>query len=53
MEKKEATKVVCQSCRSDRGVKRAQKFLYVTGSVMFMLAIYGAIELVKDIVSLF
>jgi hypothetical protein len=50
---KEATKVKCQTCRSDRGTKRAQKFLYITGGVMFLLAIYGAVKLTKDIISLF
>lgn len=50
---KEATKVGCQACKSDRGVKRTQAFLYTLGFIMFGLSIYGGITLVKDIMSLF
>jgi hypothetical protein len=53
MEKKEATKVGCQSCKTDKGVKRVQAFLYTLGFIMFGLSIYGGIQLVKDILSLF
>jgi hypothetical protein len=53
METKEATKVGCQSCKSDKGVKRVQKFMFITGGVVFALAIYGSIRLVQDIMSLF
>lgn len=53
MEKKEATKVGCQSCKSNKGVERTQKFLYVLGFIMFGLSIYGGIRLTQDIMSLF
>ena len=53
MEKKETTKVGCQSCKSNKGVERTQKFLYVLGFIMFGLSIYGGIRLVKDLSSLF
>jgi hypothetical protein len=50
---KDATKVGCQACKTDKGVKRTQYFLYTLGGLMFGLAIYGGISLVKDILSLF
>jgi hypothetical protein len=53
MENKEATKVGCQSCKTDKGVKRTQNFLIGFGIVMFVLSIYGGIALVKDIMSFF
>jgi hypothetical protein len=53
MEKKEATKVGCSACKSNKGVKRTQQFTFIFGGFMFGLAIYGGIRLVKDIMSLF
>jgi hypothetical protein len=53
MEKKEATKVGCQSCKTDRGVKRTQTFLISFGAIMFVLSIYGTVRLIQDISSLF
>lgn len=53
MEKKEATKVGCQSCKTNKGVIKVQKFLIGTGIVMFLLSIYGTIRLIQDISSLF
>jgi hypothetical protein len=53
MEKKEATKVGCSACKSNKGVKRTQRFVFIFGGIMFLLAIYGGIKLVKDIISLF
>jgi hypothetical protein len=53
MEKKEATKVGCQSCKSDKGVKNTQRFVFITGGLLFALAIYGGIRLTQDIISLF
>jgi len=53
MEKKEATKVGCQSCKSDRGVKNTQRFIFISGGLLFALAIYGAVRLTQDIMSLF
>jgi CRISPR/Cas system-associated protein endoribonuclease Cas2 len=53
MEKEEATKVGCQSCKTNKGVERTQKFLYILGFIMFGLSIYGGIRLFKDIMSLF
>jgi hypothetical protein len=53
MEKVEATKVGCQSCKTNKGVKRTQYFLYTLGGLMFGLSIYGGIRLFKDIMSLF
>ena len=53
MEKKEATKVGCQSCKTDRGVIRTQRFLIGFGIIMFLLSIYGTISLVQDIRNLF
>lgn len=53
MEKKEATKVGCQSCKTDKGVIRTQKFLIGFGIIMFLLSVYGTISLVQDIRNLF
>lgn len=53
MEKKEATKVGCQSCKTDKGVIRTQRFLIGLGIVMFLLSVYGTISLIQDIKSLF
>jgi hypothetical protein len=53
MEKKEATKVGCQSCKSDKGVKNTQRFVFITGGLLFALAIYGGVRLTQDIISLF
>lgn len=51
--KKEATKVGCSSCGTDKNVKRTQKFLFTFGIVLFVLATYGLISLISDIKSLF
>lgn len=53
MEKKEVTKVGCQSCKTDSGVKNVQRFIYIFGGLLFSLAVYGAVRLVSDISSLF
>jgi len=53
MEKKEATKVGCQSCKTDRGVIKVQKFLYGLGIVIFVFSVYGIYSFVKDVISLF
>lgn len=53
MEKKESTTVVCQACKSNRGVKKTQRFVFIVGGTMLTLAIYGGIKLIKDIISLF
>lgn len=53
MEKKEATKVGCQSCKTNKGVIKTQRFLIGFGLVMFILSIYGTIRLVYDVMSLF
>ena len=53
MEKKEATKVGCQSCKTNKGVIRTQRFVLIFGGLMFGLAIYGAVKLVQDIITLF
>lgn len=43
----------CKSCGTNRGVVRTQRFLYITGIIMFGLAIYGLIRLIYDVKSLF
>jgi len=53
MEKKEATKVGCQSCKTDKGVIRTQRFLIGFGIIMFLLSVYGTIRLIQDIKSIF
>lgn len=51
MEKKEATKVGCQSCKTDKGVIRTQRFLYGLGIVIFGFSIYGFYKFIKDIMT--
>lgn len=53
MEKKEATKVGCQSCKTNKGVIRTQKFVFIVGGFLFGLSIYGVVRLIQDIISLF
>jgi hypothetical protein len=53
MEKNESTKVGCQACKTNKGVIRTQRFMFIFGGVMFALAIYGGIRLCQDISSLF
>ena len=53
MENKESTKVGCQACKTNKGVIRTQRFIFIFGGVMFALAIYGGIRLFQDISSLF
>ena len=53
MEKKESTKVGCQSCKTNKGVIKVQRFLYGFGIVMFVFSIYGLYSFVKNIMSLF
>ena len=48
----EATQVKgCRKCNQTTG--KTQKFVFITGGIMFALSIYGAISLYKDIISLF
>ena len=48
MEKKESTQVTgCRKC--NKGQEKLQTFLVVSGTIMFFLAIYGAVRLVQDI----
>jgi hypothetical protein len=50
--KTEATQVTgCRKCKQTTG--RTQKFVFITGAVMFILSIYGFISLIYDIKSLF
>jgi hypothetical protein len=53
MEKKEATKVGCKSCKTDKGVIRTQRFLICFGIIMFLLSIYGTVSLIQDLKNLF
>ena len=53
METKEATKVGCSACKTSKGVKRTQNFLFWVGGVMFVFAIYGFISFVYDMITLF
>ena len=52
MEKKEATQVTgCKKCNQTTG--KTQKFVFITGAIMFLLTIYGLVSLIYDIKSLF
>lgn len=53
METKEVTKVGCSACKSNKGVKRTQNFLFWFGGVMFVFAIYGLISFAYDMITLF
>ena len=50
--KTEATQVTgCRKCNQTSG--KTQRFVFIFGGVMFALAIYGIVSLIKDISSLF
>ena len=50
--KTEATQVKgCRKCNQTTG--KTQRFVFITGGIMFALSLYGAVSLYKDIVSLF
>lgn len=53
MENKEATKVGCQACKTNKGVIRTQRLVFTLGTIISLLAVYGGIRLVQDISSLF
>ena len=53
MENKEATKVGCQACKTNKGVIRAQRLVFTLGTIISILALYGGIRFVQDISSLF
>ncbi len=43
MEKKEATKVGCQSCKTSKKIKNTQRIVFIFGGFLFGLSIYGGI----------
>ena len=50
--KTEATQVTgCKKC--DQSSSKTQKFVFITGAIMFLLTIYGLVSLIYDIKSLF
>jgi hypothetical protein len=50
--KTEATQVTgCKKC--DQSSSKTQKFVFITGTIMFLLTIYGLVSLIYDIKSLF
>jgi hypothetical protein len=50
--KTEATQVTgCRKCNQTTG--KTQKFVFISGAVMFALSIYGLVSLIYDIKSLF
>lgn len=51
MEKKEATKVGCQSCKSNKGVIKTQRFLMGLGLGLFVFAVYGIYNFIKLLVN--
>jgi hypothetical protein len=53
MKQEKATKVGCQACKSSKQIVKTQNFLMISGGVLSILAIYGTIRLVMDIISLF
>lgn len=53
MENKEATKVGCQACKTNKGVIRTQRLVFILGTIISLLAVYGGISLAIDISSLF
>jgi len=42
----------CESCKSDKGVKDVQWGVFIFGIYLFGAAIYGTIELFKNLMSL-
>jgi hypothetical protein len=53
MEEKKATQVGCQSCKDSKKIQETQKFVFIYGAIGLFLMIYGVVNLIKDVLSLF
>ena len=53
MEQQKATQVGCQSCKDSKKIQATQKFVFIYGGIGLFLMVYGVVNLVKDIISLF
>jgi len=42
----------CESCKSDGPIKKIQWGVFIFGTYLFGAAIYGTIELVKNLIAL-
>jgi hypothetical protein len=51
MEKKKATEVECSVCK--KGMSNSQIWITILAVYMLIAAVYGTIEIVKNIISLF
>ena len=49
----ENSKKNCKSCKSDKGVKNTQRYIFIFGGLTFLLTIYGLYSIVRDITTLF
>jgi hypothetical protein len=45
--------MACKSCKSDKPIKNVQLGVIILGLYFFSAAIYGTVEIVKDIISFF
>jgi len=53
MKEQKATKVGCQACKTNKRVLRTHNFFIISGSILFVLSMYGTVRLIMDIISLF
>ena len=51
MKKEKATEVGCSACK--KGMSGSQKWITVLAFYMLIAAVYGTVEIVKNIISLF
>ncbi len=51
MEKEKATQVGCSACK--KGMSGSQKWITALAIYMLIAAVYGTIEIIKNIISLF
>jgi hypothetical protein len=43
----------CESCKSNKGVIKTQRFLVGFGIILFSLAMYGLVSLILDLKAIF
>jgi len=45
--------MACQSCKSKNSVKNVQKWVIIFGLYFFGAAVYGTVEIIKNIIEFF
>lgn len=53
MENKKSTKVGCQACNSSKKIQRTRNFVFIGGTVVLGLCLYGVYKLITEIILFF